>query len=311
MQPATRKSRREKEGRNPAAREGAPDDRNPIGLDGIEFVEYATSRPQALVKVLEQMGFHLAARHRSREVTLYRQGGMNVVVNAQEDDARVTAMADGAPVISAVAFRVRDARQARRRCIELGAWEVPSRADAMELNIPAIRGPGGARFYFVDRYRDFDIYDIDFVPVVSPAGTKGRKSAAIASDLHFFGVVQYIGAGRTDDWVAYFRGLFGFAEIPDKQRFGIMPKGLLMKSPCGRFLWQLIEPDPAMEQYDNIEQLQRVGLGTADVLGAVRALKARGVAFVDSDLLHPDDRGALTRSALGSVAFELVHDERP
>lgn len=288
-------------------REVTSDPRNPIGLDGIEFIEYATTRPQALGKALEQLGFRLAARHRSREVTLYRQGGMNIVVNAHEDDARVTALADGAPMISAVAFRTRDARAARRHCIDLGAWEVPSHAEAMELNIPAIRGPGGVRFYFVDRYRDFNIYDVDFTPVPAEAASGAAPTVA---DLHFFGIVQYIGLGRTPDWMNWFAALFGFTVIPDHQRFGIMPKGVLMKSPCGQFLWQLIEPDPAMESTDPVELLQRVGLGTADVLAAVQALKMRGVAFVDSDLLHPEDRGALTTTQLGSVAFELVHDER-
>ena len=81
-----------------------------------------------------------------------------------------------------------------------------------------------------------------------------------------------------------------------------------MKSPCGTFLWQLIEPDPWMESGDEgPECLQRIGFGVSDVGEAVKALKAHGVEFVESTQLHPEDRGALTRSVLGSVAFELVH----
>jgi 4-hydroxyphenylpyruvate dioxygenase len=285
-------------------REAVPDMPNRLGLDGIEFIEFATSRPQALGQVLENMGFRPVARHRSREVTLYRQGGMNLVVNASPDDARVSATTDGQPVISAVAFRVRDALQAHTRCMELGAWNVTSQAQAMELHIPAIHGPGGSRFYFVDRWQEFSIYDIDFKPIPTV-----EQHPAATADMSYFGVVQYIGAGRSADWLAYFEHMFDFSFVPDEQRFGILPKGKLMKSPCGKFLWQLIEPDPWMDADESPECLQRIGFGAADVGAAVAALKARGVEFVESTQLHPEDRGALTRSALGSVSFELVHKD--
>ena len=287
-------------------REAVPEKANRLGIDGIEFIEYATSRPQALGQVLEAMGFRPVARHRSREIVLYRQGAMNLVVNAHPDDARVSATVDGQPVISGVAFRVQDALKAHTRCMALGAWSVPSHAKAMELHIPAIRGPGGSRFYFVDRWKEFSIYDIDFVtiPTVDPA------PPALAG-MSYFGVVQYIGAGRSADWVAYFERMFDFGLIPDDQRFGILPKGTLMHSPCNGFLWQLIEPDPLMDEGDDasetFESLQRLGLGVPDVNAAVSELKSRGVEFVESARLHPEDRGALTRTVLGSVSFELVH----
>jgi 4-hydroxyphenylpyruvate dioxygenase len=283
-------------------REAVPQLPNRLGLEGIEFIEYATSRPQALGQVLEAMGFRPVARHRSREVTLYRQGQMNLVVNAHPDDARVSATVGGHPVISAVAFRVRDALKALRACTDLGAWDVPSHAQAMELHIPAIHGPGGSRFYFVDRWKEFSIYDVDFVPIP----TVDAHPPALG-DMGYFGVVQYIGPARSADWAAYFETMFGFATIPDEQRFGILPKGTLLRSPCNTFLWQLVEPDPRMDEDAGPECLQRIGLGTPDVAHTVALLTARGVEFVHSAQLHPEDRGALTRNALESVSFELVH----
>ena len=286
-----------------ANREQVPEMPNRLGIAGIEFIEYATSRPQALGQVLENMGFRPVARHRSREVTLYRQGDMNLVVNASPDDARVADTHDGQPVISAVAFRVQDALKAQTRCLQLGAWAVPSQAQAMELHIPAIHGPGRSRFYFVDRWQEFSIYDIDFkpIPTVDP-------HPPALSGMGYFGLVQYIGAGRSADWLTYYEHMFDFVSIPDEQRFGILPKGKLMRSPCGRFLWQLIEPEPWMDSgEEGGECLQRIGFGVTDVGEAVQELKARGVEFVESTQLHPEDRGALTRSVLGSVAFELVH----
>jgi 4-hydroxyphenylpyruvate dioxygenase len=290
---------------NPLHREAVPETPNRLGIEGIEFIEYTTSHPQALGQVLENMGFKPVARHRSREVTLYRQGGMNLVVNANPEDARMSGAADGEPVISAVAFRVQDALKAHTRCIDLGAWTVPSHAQAMELHIPAIHGPGSTRFYFVDRWKEFSIYDIDFKPIP----TVDQHPKAIA-DMAYFGVVQYIGAGRSADWLAYFENIFDFTFVPDDQRFGILPKGKLMKSPCGQFLWQLIEPEPWMDGDESPESLQRIGLGVADVGAAVKALKAQGVEFVESSQLHPEDRGALTRGMLGSVSFELVHQTK-
>src|SRR5574343_2117889 len=85
---------------------------NPVGLDGIEFIEYATSKPQALGQVLEMMGFRPIARHRAREVLLYRQGGLNIIVNAHPMDAQAASHGSDVPVISAIALRVRDARPA-------------------------------------------------------------------------------------------------------------------------------------------------------------------------------------------------------
>ena len=290
---------------NPLHREAVPETPNRLGVEGIEFIEYTTSHPQALGQVLENMGFKPVARHRSREVTLYRQGGMNLVVNANPEDARTSGAADGESVISAVAFRVHDALKAHTRCIELGAWTVPSHAQAMELHIPAIHGPGSTRFYFVDRWKEFSIYDIDFKPI--PTVDQHPKSIA---DMSYFGVVQYIGVGRSADWLAYFENIFDFTFIPDDQRFGILPKGKLMKSPCGQFLWQLIEPEPWMDGDESPESLQRIGLGVADVGAAVKVLKAQGVEFVESSQLHPEDRGALTRGMLGSVSFELVHQTK-
>ena len=287
---------------NPLHREAVPEAPNRLGIDGIEFIEYTTSHPQALGQVLENMGFKPVARHRSREVTLFRQGGMNLVVNANPEDARMSGAADGEPVISAVAFRVQDALKAHTRCIELGAWTVPSHAQAMELHIPAIHGPGSTRFYFVDRWKEFSIYDIDFKPIP----TVDPNPPALAG-MSYFGVVQYIGAARSADWLTYYEHMFDFSSIPDGERFGILPKGKLMKSPCGSFLWQLVEPEPWMDADDSPECLQRIGFGVPDVGLAVATLKARGVEFVESTQLHPEDRGALTRATLGSVAFELVH----
>ena len=277
---------------------------NPLGIDGIEFIEFATSKPQALGSVLETMGFRPIARHRSREVELYRQGAMNIIVNSQPADIPRTVQPVERPIISAFAVRVRDADAAFNRALELGAWAIPVRARAMELNIPAIHGVGESLIYFVDRYNDFSIYDIDFraIPTVDP------KPPAIGN-LHFFGIVQYVGADRTADWVEFYSQVFGFTPLPDRVRFGIMPNGLLLQSPCLGFFLQLIEPEDTARYVASEEHLQRIGFGTPDVMATVATLEKRGVEFLTSQKVHTSERGALTKPCLGNVMFELVHDE--
>lgn len=279
---------------------------NPIGLDGIEFIEYATDKPQQLGQVLEMMGFKPVARHRSREVMLYRQGAMNVIVNAHPADAR----GDRAPTISAIALRVRDARSAFAFACERGAWAVPTSSEVMELNIPAIHGVGDSRIYFVDRYNEFSIYSVDFVPIPGV----DAKPAAVAG-IGFFGLVQYIGSERSFDWVEFYESLLGFKLVPDEERFGIMPKGKLLRAPAIKpsqsFMWQLVEPE-VMDLglgNDMDEKLQRIGLGVPDVLAAVAALRKLGVEFVESNEVHAEARGAITKTYLGSVMFELVQSK--
>ncbi len=274
--------------------EPVPEPSNPVGLDGIEFIEYATSQPQALGAVLMQMGFAAVARHRSREVMLYRQGSMNLIVNSH-------GATSAAPAVSAIALRVADAGRAFRHSLDLGAWEMPTRAAAMELNIPGIHGVGDSLIYFVDRYRDFSIYDVDFVfqPGVNP-------SPPAVAGLHWFGVVQAILNGRTADWLDFYQALFGFTVLPRGQYFGVLPKGTLLESPCRKFYLQLIEPPPGAEEIHWDEGLVRVGLGAPDIPAATRALRERGIVFIDRGAVQPSDKGALTQVYLGSLTFELV-----
>jgi len=281
-------------------REALADASNPMGMEGIEYIEYRTARPQALGQVLELMGFRPVARHRSREVLLFRQGGMNVIINAHAGSGGHATPLPEVPAIAAIALRVRDAAAAHRRALDLGAWDVPVQVAPMELHIPAIHGVGATRIYFVDRHREFSIYDVDFVPIpgVDP------KPPALAG-LHWFGVVQYIGPDRAQDWVAFYGALFGFVELGEDRETGVLPNGRVLVSPDGSLQLQLIEPDPLADDGD--ERLQRVAFGADDVPAAATALQARGVQFVETARLHVDTRGALTQSWLGGLMFELVH----
>lgn len=286
---------------NSADRELISRNQNPLGIDGIEFVEYTTRKPQALGQILEMMGFLPIARHRSREVTLFRQGAMNVIVNAHHSEPRASHREGLDSYISGFALRVKDAATAFQRALDLGAWSVPSKAQVMELNIPAIHGVGGSRIFFVDRYKEFSIYDVDFI--FAPG--KGRQVPSEAN-LTFFGLVQYVADGRLNDWTEYYVELFDFSVLSDSERFGILPKGRILQSPCKQFYIQIMEPDPSFVIDNSTEELHRIGFGSVDVLQSVALLKKKGIDFVDSPVLHVNSRGALTEPYLGGISFELV-----
>jgi 4-hydroxyphenylpyruvate dioxygenase len=278
---------------NPA-RESLQDDSNPMHIEGVEYVEYRTAQPQQLGQVLELMGFRPIARHRSREVLLYRQGGMNIVINAHGGGDAQAVPLPAEPQVAA----------AHRRALTLGAWDVPSQVAPMELHIPAIHGVGTSRIYFVDRHREFSIYSVDFVPIpgVDP------NPPALAG-MRWFGIVQYIGAERTNDWVAFYQSLFGFTELGADRSTGVLPSGCVLASPDGSLQLQLIEPPADLD--DGVERLHRLAFAAADVPVAAAALRERGVSFVQTKQLSVQPRGALTQAWLGSVMFELVHADAP
>jgi 4-hydroxyphenylpyruvate dioxygenase len=172
----------------------------------------------------------------------------------------------------------------------------------MELHIPAIHGVGASRIYFVDRWREFAIYDVDFVPI---PGVERQPPAL--EGLHWFGIVQYIGLERSADWVGFYRSLFGFTVMGDERETGVLPQGTVLQSPDRSLHLQLVEPEPDAE--DGVEQLRRLAFGAPDVPKAAAALRARGVDFVESSRLHVEWRGAVTQSWLGGVMFELIHHD--
>ena len=286
---------------------------NPLGVDGIEYVEYATAEPQSFAGALERLGFVAVARHRSREIVLYRAGGMNVIVNADPsvagtaDDGTETGALARSPRLKAFALRVRDAAATYSHSIDKGAWPLSDsyagnaapRAGAMELNIPGIMGVGDSVIYFVDRYQEFSIYDVDFKKLPSAIAAP----AAIAG-MHFFGIVQAIEEARTKEWVDFYKELFGFTVLPQGQYFGVLPKGTLLESPCRKFYLQLVEPPEQAAVLAWQEKLTRVGFGASDITALVKALAARGVTFIESDSVHTSDKGAVCY--LGGTSFEFV-----
>src|SRR5262252_4318156 len=181
---------------------------NPMGTDGFEFIEYTGPDPQALANLFDRMGFVAAARHRSKSVTLYKQGDVNFILNAEpESFAQAFARLHG-PSVCAIAFRVADAAKAYERATALGAKPVHGKVGPMELNIPAIEGIGGSLIYLVDRYGDRTIYDVDFVPIADV--DQNAKGVGLATVDH---LTHNVHRGRMAEWANFYEKVFNFREI--------------------------------------------------------------------------------------------------
>jgi 4-hydroxyphenylpyruvate dioxygenase len=281
---------------------------NPMGTDGFEFVEYTAPDPAALAAVFERMGFAAIARHRSKRVTLYRQGDVNFIVNAEpESFAQSFARLHG-PSICAIAFRVTNAGAAYHRAIEQGAKPVASRVGPMELNIPGIEGIGGSLIYLVDRYGPRGtIYDIDFLPLPG-VGQNPTGVGLVAIDHLTHNVHQ----GRMDAWAGFYERLFNFRQVRyfyiEGKLTGI--KSRAMTSADGKIRIPINESGGVPGRVDQIEEylqayrgegIQHIALATRDIYETVEALRGRGVAFHDT----PDAYYGLVNKRLAGHGEDL------
>ncbi|MDX2143275.1 MAG: 4-hydroxyphenylpyruvate dioxygenase [Rhodospirillaceae bacterium] len=256
---------------------------NPMATDGFEFVEYTAPNPAELGAVFEQLGFAAVARHRSKDVTLYRQGDINFIVNAAPASRAQRFAREHGPSACAMAFRVGEATAAHRRALDLGAADVPSTAGPMELNIPAIEGIGGSVIYLVDRYRDLTIYDVDFRPL--PGADPRPRSVGLTSIDH---LTHNVYRGRMDYWADFYGRHFNMREIRyfdiEGRLTGLKSRALV--SPCGKIRIPINESadDKSqiaeyLQQYRG-EGIQHIALATDDIYATHDALKRRGVRFV-------------------------------
>lgn len=253
---------------------------NPLGLDGFEFVEYAAPDPVLLRSLFEQMGFVEVARHRSKDVTLHKQGDVNFIINAEADSFAQRFAREHGPCACAMAFRVKDASAAFRLAVQKGATAIPSDPGPMELNIPAIEGIGGSRIYLVDRYGDHTIYDVDFVPTGKSASFKGGLT-------YIDHLTHNVYRGSMDKWAKFYEDIFNFREL---RYFDIEGKltGLTsraMTSPCGKIRIPINESSDDKSQIEEYlreyhgEGIQHIALGTDDIYETVRTLLRHNVVF--------------------------------
>jgi 4-hydroxyphenylpyruvate dioxygenase len=258
---------------------------NPLGLDGFEFVEWASPTPGILEPIFTKMGFSLVANHRSKLVELYRQGNINFIINNEPQSQAAYFAQEHGPSACGMAFRVKDAHHAYTKVLERGAQPLEIPVGPMELKLPAIKGIGGAPLYLIDRYAPGQtIYDIDFqfINGVDPAPV----GCGFTNIDH---LTHNVYRGRMNFWAGFYEKIFGFREI---RQFDIKGEytGLTsraMTSPDGKIRIPLNEESASgggqIEEFlmaYNGEGIQHVALASNDLLTSWDKLKANRMPFM-------------------------------
>src|SRR3954471_20380464 len=261
---------------------------SPMATDGFEFVEYTAPDIELLRSLFSRMGFPEVAHHKTKNVTLHKQGDCNFVINAEPGSyAEEYARAHG-PSACAMAFRVKDAKAAHERAIGLGATNVEVTKGTGELDIPAIEGIGGSRLFFVDRYGETgSIYDVDFD---FHADWQQRIAKADSRLTYIDHLTHNVNRGRMSVWADFYERLFNFREIRyfdiEGTQTGLFSKA--MTSPCGKIRIPLNESQDEHSQIEEFlrdyhgEGIQHVALGTNDIFHAVESMREKGVSFQDT-----------------------------
>jgi 4-hydroxyphenylpyruvate dioxygenase len=281
---------------------------NPIQTDGFEFVEYAAPDPRALGELFERMGFRAVAKHRHKDVTLYKQGDVNFIINAEPRSFAQNFARRHGPSVCAIAFRVKDAARAYGQLVERGAWGVENRPGPGELNIPAIKGIGDSLIYLVERYPENDyghtIYDVDFKPLAGfEALWRGSAPAPCGAGLAAIDHLTHnVHRGRMAEWAEFYERLFNFRELRYFDIEGKLTglKSKAMTSPCGKIRIPINESSDDRSQIQEYldayhgEGIQHIALASTDIYATVDRLRDAGVTLLDT----PDTYYELVESRL-------------
>ncbi|WP_126979128.1 4-hydroxyphenylpyruvate dioxygenase [Frigidibacter oleivorans] len=256
--------------------------RNPAGTDGFEFVEFAHREPEQLDRVFRQMGFAPVAKHRSKEITLYRQGDINYLLNAEPDSHAAEFVEAHGPCAPAMAWRVVDAQKALRRAVELGATEYTG--PGKSLDVPAVVGIGGSLLYFVDTYGDDGscyTAEFDWLGEVDP---RPEGFGFYYLDHLTHNVIR----GNMDTWYRFYSETFNFREIKyfdiKGRQTGLVSRALT--SPDGKIRIPINESTDDHSQIEEYlreykgEGIQHIAIASEDIYGGTDRIAEAGMEFM-------------------------------
>ncbi|HET7588389.1 MAG TPA: 4-hydroxyphenylpyruvate dioxygenase [Gammaproteobacteria bacterium] len=258
---------------------------NPMGTDGFEFVEFTAPDVKVLHDLFSRMGFEAVARHKNKAVTLYRQNGINFLVNGEPNSFAADFAAKHGPSACGFAIRVKDAAKAYDRALEKGADAITNKPDTAAMSVPKIEGIGGSILYMIDQYGDHDTYADEFEPI------EGVDQNPKGVGLKFIDHLTHnVERGEMRTWSGYYERLFNFREIRyfdiKGSKTGLFSQA--MTSPDGKVRIPLNESadDKSqiaefLKQY-NGEGIQHIALYTDNVYETVEAMRAKGVDFLDT-----------------------------
>ena len=255
---------------------------NPAGTDGFEFVEYAHPEPEKLDTIFRQMGFTPVAKHKSKNITLYRQGDINYLLNADPDSHAAEFVAEHGPCAPAMAWRVVDAQAALKRAVDLGAKEYTGAGKSIDA--PAVFGIGGSLLYFIDRYGDTgSAYDADY-DWLGEADPKPEGFGFYYLDHLTHNVIR----GNMDTWYKFYHDTFNFREIKffdiKGKQTGLVSRALT--SPDGKIRIPINESTDEHSQIEEYlreykgEGIQHIAIATEDIYAGTDRISEAGMEFM-------------------------------
>lgn len=258
---------------------------NPMGVDGFEFVEFAAPDGKLLHELFEKLGFTAVAKHKAKNITLYRQNGINFLVNEEPDSFAADFAAQHGPSACGFAIRVRDEKKAYDRALELGAKPIEHKPETLAVNAAVIEGIGGAALYMTDKYGDTNVYAADYEPI--PGADQNPKGVGLTFIDH---LTHNVHKGEMDTWAGYYERLFNFYEV---RYFDIKGKktGLFsraMTAPDGMVRIPINEAQDDKSQIAeylreyNGEGIQHIALFTDNIYETVEQLRKNGINFQDT-----------------------------
>ena len=256
---------------------------NPVGLDGMEFIEYAGSDASHFKKLFENLGMTAIAKHKTKNVTLYRQNDINFLLNEEAGSFALDFATSHGPCACATGFRVKDAQQAFATAVERGAKAYEG-DDKKTLPWPTIYGIGDSLVYFIDQYGEKgNPYDSEFDYTAEDIQPKGYGFLLIDH------LTNNVPKGELDKWAQFYENVFNFREI---RFFDIKGSatGLLsraMRSPCGKITIPINEPTEDKSQIQEYldeykgSGIQHIALLTEDICSSVKSVKDNNIPTLD------------------------------
>ncbi|WP_133407473.1 4-hydroxyphenylpyruvate dioxygenase [Parashewanella tropica] len=256
---------------------------NPLGLQGIEFTEYATPDTDFMHKAFLDFGFSKIKKHKEKEIYYYNQNNIHFLLNQERQGFSAEFAKSHGPAITSMGWRVEDAEFAFKTAVERGAKAAAD--DAKDLPYPAIYGIGDSLIYFIDVYGDEDnIYKQDFVDLENPdlVQEKGFMEVDHLTNNVYKGTMQH--------WADFYKDIFGFTEV---RYFDIngMQTGLTsfaLRSPDGSFCIPINEGknddknqiDEYLKEYDG-PGVQHLAFTSRDIVASLDAMEGSSIKTLD------------------------------
>jgi 4-hydroxyphenylpyruvate dioxygenase len=266
---------------------------NPMGVDGFEFVEFASPNPAALHALFPKLGFTAVAKHKTKNITLYRQGACNILVNEEPNSFAADFAAKHGPCASGFAIRFeKPAPWVREQAIGNGAEAIGDRESTKAVDVPVIKGIGDCMLYLVDTYgAKGDVYAKDFEYFAgvdrNPKGFGLTFIDHLTHNLYF---------GNMAKWSDYYERLFNFREIRyfdiKGVKTGLVSKAMTAPDGLVRIpLNESSDPKSQINEYLDAYQgegIQHIACFTDTIYETVEAMREAGVEFLDTPTTYYD-----------------------